>query len=47
MIGWSIQMILPEILALAVMCGIILPSGYFIYSWCLKTARKNGTLSWF
>jgi len=47
MIGWSIQMILPEILALTVMCAIILPSGYFIYSWCLKTARKNGTLSWF
>jgi ABC-2 type transport system permease protein len=47
MIGWSIQMILPEILTLALMCAIILPSGYFIYSWCLKTARKNGTLSWF
>jgi ABC-2 type transport system permease protein len=47
MIGWSIEMILPEILTLAVMCGIILPSGYLVYSWCLKTARKNGTLSWF
>ena len=47
MTGWSIQMILPDILALAVMCAIILPSGYLIYSWCLRTARKNGTLSWF
>lgn len=47
MMGWSIQMILPEILALAVMCAILLPLGYLIYSWCLKTARKNGTLSWF
>jgi len=47
MIGWSIQAILPDLLTLALMCAIILPSGYFIYRWCLKTARKNGTLSWF
>jgi ABC-2 type transport system permease protein len=47
MTGWSIQMILPEILTLTIMCAIILPLGYLIYSWCLRTARKNGTLSWF
>lgn len=47
MTGWTIQMVLPEILTLALMCAIIMPSGYLIYSWCLKTARKNGTLSWF
>ena len=47
MMGWSIQMVLPEILTLTLMCAILLPLGYFIYSWCLRTARKNGTLSWF
>lgn len=47
MIGWSIQAILPDLLTLALMCAIILPLGYFVYRWCLKTARKNGTLSWF
>jgi ABC-2 type transport system permease protein len=45
--GWTIQMILPELLILAIMCAIIVPLGYAIYAWCLKTARKNGTLSWF
>jgi ABC-2 type transport system permease protein len=45
--GSSIQTILPLILTLVLMCAIIVPLGYFIYSWCLKTARKNGTLSWF
>ncbi len=45
--GWSIQMILPELLTLALMCAIIVPLGYAVYYWCLKTARKNGTLSWF
>ncbi len=45
--GWSIEMILPQIITLVIMCAVILPLGYFIYSWCLKTARKNGTLSWF
>jgi ABC-2 type transport system permease protein len=45
--GWSIEMILPQILMLGLMCAVILPLGYAVYSWCLKTARKNGTLSWF
>jgi ABC-2 type transport system permease protein len=45
--GWSIDMILPQILMLGLMCAVILPLGYAVYSWCLKTARKNGTLSWF
>lgn len=45
--GWSIPMILPEVLTLALMCAIIVPLGYAVYAWCLKTARKNGTLSWF
>jgi ABC-2 type transport system permease protein len=47
MTGWSIQAIVPEILTLALMCAIILPLGYLIFSWCLRTARKSGTLSWF
>ena len=45
--GWSIAMILPQLLILALMCAIIVPLGYTVYAWCLKTARKNGTLSWF
>ncbi|MGD6850620.1 MAG: ABC transporter permease [Candidatus Bathyarchaeia archaeon] len=45
--GWTIQMVLPYILILALMCAIIVPLGYAVYAWCLKTARKNGTLSWF
>jgi ABC-2 type transport system permease protein len=45
--GSSIQAILPLILTLVLMCAVIVPLGYFVYSWCLKTARKNGTLSWF
>jgi ABC-2 type transport system permease protein len=45
--GWTIQMILPDLLVLVLMCGIIVPLGYAVYAWCLKTARKNGTLSWF
>ena len=45
--GWTIPMILPDLLILALMCAIIVPLGYGIYAWCLKTARKNGTLSWF
>ena len=45
--GQAIQAILPELLILVLMCAIILPLGYLAYSWCLKTARKNGTLSWF
>jgi len=45
--GWTIQMILPDLLILLLMCGIIVPLGYAVYAWCLKTARRNGTLSWF
>jgi ABC-2 type transport system permease protein len=45
--GWTIQMVLPDLLILALECAIIVPLGYAIYAWCLKTARKNGTLSWF
>ena len=45
--GWTITMILPNILILTLMCAIILPLGYGVFAWCLKTARKNGTLSWF
>ena len=45
--GWTIQMILPELLVLTLMCAIIVPLGYGVYAWCLKTAKKNGTLSWF
>jgi ABC-2 type transport system permease protein len=47
MTGQTVQAILPDVLILALMCAIILPLGYLIYSRCLKTARKNGTLSWF
>ncbi len=45
--GSTIQMILPSLAILALMCAIIVPLGYAIYTKCLKTARKNGTLSWF
>jgi ABC-2 type transport system permease protein len=45
--GSSLQAILPDLLVLILMCTVILPLGYFIYSWCLRTAKKNGTLSWF
>jgi len=45
--GWTIPMILPYLLILGLMCAVILPLGYGVYAWCLKTARKNGTLSWF
>lgn len=45
--GASIASILPNLEILALMCAIIVPVGYIIYAWCLKTARKNGTLSWF
>ena len=47
LIGKSIPDILSNLLILIIMCAIIVPVGYLIYSWCLKTARKNGTLSWF
>ncbi len=42
---WDV--ILPNLLLLFIMCAIILPIGYLVYSWCLRTAKKNGTLSWF
>jgi ABC-2 type transport system permease protein len=45
--GQGIQAILPDLSILALMCTVILPVGYAIYAWCLKTAKKNGTLSWF
>ena len=45
--GSTLLAILPDLLVLILMCIIILPLGYFVYSWCLKTAKKNGTLSWF
>ena len=45
--GAALQTILPDLLVLVLMCAVILPLGYFIYSWCLRTAKKNGTLSWF
>ncbi len=47
LLGWTIPMILPDLEILALMCAIIVPAGYGIYAWCLKTARRNGTLSWF
>jgi ABC-2 type transport system permease protein len=45
--GATLQAILPDLLILILMCLVIVPLGYFAYSWCLKTAKKNGTLSWF
>jgi ABC-2 type transport system permease protein len=45
--GWSLEMILPNLLVLILMCAVMLPLGYLVYAWCLKSARKNGTLSWF
>jgi len=45
--GSSLQAILPDLLILIAMCAIILPLGYLAFSWCLRTAKKNGTLSWF
>lgn len=45
--GASIVSIGFNLAILAVMCVIIVPLGYGIYAWCLKSARKNGTLSWF
>jgi ABC-type multidrug transport system permease subunit len=45
--GAALQTILPDLLVLILMCAVILPLGYFVYSWCLRTAKKNGTLSWF
>ncbi len=47
LLGASLYSILPQVEILALMCAIIVPIGYGIYAWCMKTARKNGTLSWF
>ena len=47
LLGWSFLRILPNLEILALMCAIIVPVGYAVYAWCMKTARKNGTLSWF
>lgn len=45
--GATVASIWVDLVILAVMCAIIVPLGYGIYAWCLKSARKNGTLSWF
>jgi ABC-2 type transport system permease protein len=45
--GSTLLAILPDLLVLTLMCIIIVPLGFFIYSWCLRTAKKKGTLSWF
>jgi ABC-2 type transport system permease protein len=45
--GSTVLDLLPQIAILAVMCAIVVPVGYYVYSWCLKTAKKNGTLNWF
>ena len=45
--GSTLMAILPDLLVLVLMCIIIVPLGYFVYSWCLRTSKKNGTLSWF
>jgi ABC-2 type transport system permease protein len=45
--GTPLPTILPNLLILILMCVVILPLGYLVYSWCLRTAKKNGTLSWF
>jgi ABC-2 type transport system permease protein len=45
--GSTVIDILPQIAILAIMCAIVVPVGYYVYSWCLKTAKKNGTLNWF
>jgi ABC-2 type transport system permease protein len=47
LVGQTIGTILPDLSILGLMCIIILPVGYLAYTWCLKTARKKGTLSWF
>lgn len=45
--GKAIGAILPDLAVLTLMCIIILPLGYWIFRWCLRSARKSGTLSWF
>jgi ABC-2 type transport system permease protein len=45
--GATVASILPDLAILIAMCLVIVPMGYLIYSRCLRTAKKNGTLSWF
>ncbi len=45
--GSSLLEILPQVTVLTAMCAIIVPLGYIVYSWCLNTAKKRGTLAWF
>jgi ABC-2 type transport system permease protein len=45
--GQALTAILPDLAILALMCAVILPVGYLAYAWCLRSARKSGTLSWF
>jgi ABC-2 type transport system permease protein len=45
--GSTILEILPQVTILAIMCAIVVPVGYYVYSWSLKTAKKNGTINWF
>jgi ABC-type multidrug transport system permease subunit len=45
--GQALEAILPDLLRLTLLCAVILPLGYLVYAWCLKAARKSGTLSWF
>jgi ABC-2 type transport system permease protein len=45
--GQALTAILPDLAILGLMCAIILPVGYLAYAWCLRAARKSGTLSWF
>lgn len=47
MTGWVITEILTEISILAAMCGILLPLGYFVFSRCIRKAKRDGTLGWF
>ena len=44
-IGFTIPMILPKLLILALMCAIIMPVGYAVYAWCSEQRRIN--YSWF
>ena len=41
LIGWTIPMILPDLLILALMCALVVPLGYIIYAWCLKPQEKT------
>ncbi len=45
--GSGLQAVFPDFLILILMCAVILPLGYLVFSWCLRTSKKNGTLSWF